>query len=385
MNKGKYKLVNWQESMSVGYEHLQQLENYFIERLGDNLATRLTGYNYGLLPSSDRRSGSSEFDISERITGKVEIKLRSCNAITIGGYRISYNPDHSEYLLYTHSFEEERKQDNTDSKYWDIILSVDPFERIPTGVPNEKENPPRHPDITENYQLSIISKGKTNYEQLGMYHLVIGRIRQHGGRYEVDTNYIPPCTSMNSHPDLLRYYENFGVYLNDIERASKVIISKIRNRQQNSPMAFHIGEMCENMMRYIASIYFLYRNTGRDAVPVEIVNYFSTLAHTSFISLNFIGKAEKEELLKYFYEWSDVTPGSFEELLSDTLSIIYDHNNIRSVMLQLESYLRLMSELWIKLSSLEYIGQHKENIVISERSYQQENKKKETGGWIILD
>lgn len=385
MNINKHNLVNWQTSMGVSYLHLQQTENYFIEHLGDNLATRLTGYNYGLLPSLDRRHHSSEFDISERVTGKVEIKLRSCNAITAGGYRIAYNPTHQEYLSYTHSFEEEKESENSDSSYWDVILSINPFERIPSGVPDEKENPPRHPDAKEDYSLSIVQKGHTNYDQLGAYHLIIGRIRRYGGRYEVDTNYIPASTSMCSHPDLLNYYENFGAYLNDIERASNLILSKIRNRSQNSPLAFHIAIMCENMMRYISVIYFRYRNMGRNALPVEIADYFSTLAHTCFISLNFISKSEKEELLKYFYEWSDITPGSFEELLSNTLSIIYDHNNIRSIMIQMNSFLQIVSELWVRLSTLEYIGQHKENIVISERSYQQETKKKETGGWTILD
>ncbi|WP_165042177.1 hypothetical protein [Dysgonomonas sp. ZJ709] len=385
MKENRYWLANWQASMGINYTHLQQMENYFIERLGDNLATRLNGFNYGLLPSPDRRSESSEFDISERITGKVEIKLRSCNAITIGGYRISYNPGHSDYIMYTHSFDNEQEQDNSGSRHWDIILSIDPFERIPAGSPNEKDNPPRHPDVTEHYQLSIAMQGQISYDQLGMYHLVIGRIRQHGGRYEVDTSFIPACTSMSSHPDLLRYYESFGVCMNDIERASKIIIAKIKNRPQNSPLAYHINTMCENMMRYIASIYFLYRNTGRDALPVDIVNYFSTLAHTCFISLNFISKTEKEELLKYFYEWSDVTPGSFEELLANTLSIIYDHNSIRPVMIQVESFMRIISELWIKLSTLEYVGQHKENIVVSERMYQQETKKNTSGGWTILD
>ncbi|WP_029906688.1 hypothetical protein [Prevotella sp. 10(H)] len=382
MSENRYKLVNWTEGMDVDFKHLQQTENYFIERLGDNLASRLTGYNYGLLPSLDRKQASGEFDISERVTGKVEIRLRSCNGITAGGYRISYNPVHSEYLLYTHSFDEEK--DNSNTSYWDVILSVDPFERIPSGIPDSKENPPRHPDVTEHYQLSLAPQGHVNYERLGSFHLVIGRVRQYGGRYEVDTNYIPPCTSMCSHPDLLKYYESFGSCLNDIERASKIIISKIRNRSQNSPIANYIAVMCENMMRYIASIYFSYRNTGRDALPVEIINYFSTLAHTCYISLDFASKTEKEELLKYFYEWSDVTPGSFEELLSNTLSIIYDHNNIRSTMIQVESFLQIMSELWLRLSTLEYIGQHKENIVVSERVYQQEQAKK-AGGWTILD
>jgi hypothetical protein len=386
MDENKYNLVNWQESMDVGHRHLQQTENYFIERLGDNLATRLTSFNYGLLPSSDRRKSSTEFEINESITGKVEIRLRSCNAVTAGGYRISYNPVHTEYLTYAHSFEETPdKPDNPDTKYWDVILSVSPFDRIPAGIPDEREYPPRHPDVREPYRLSIAAQGHTNYEQLGRYHLVIGRIRKYGKRYEVDSNYIPACTSMCSHPDLLKYYESFGGRLNDMEKASRLIISKIRNRTQNTPLAFHIAVICENIMRYISGIYFHYRNTGRDALPVEIAGYFSTLAHICSTSLDFISKTEKEELLKYFYEWSDITPGSFGELLSDTLSLRYDHHNIRPVMLQADSFLQVLSGLWLRLGALEYIGQHKENIVISERSYQQETKKKESGSWTILD
>ena len=218
-----------------------------------------------------------------------------------------------------------------------------------------------------------------------MYHLVIGRIRQYQGRYEVDDNYIPPCTSMSSHPELLNYCEKFGMHLNHIEKASKGILAKIRNRTQNSALALHIGLLCENTMRYVSSIYFLYRNTGKDAAPIEIVNYFSTLAHTCYISLNFIGKTDKEELLKYFYEWIDITPGSFEELLTTTLSLIYDHNSIRPIMLQVETFLQVMAELWMRLDTLEYVGQHKENIVISERLHQDDTKKKETGVWTILD
>ncbi|MFV0329222.1 MAG: type VI secretion system membrane-associated complex protein TssK [Dysgonomonas sp.] len=385
MQKGnEYRLVNWTEAMDVNRVHLEQTENYFINGLCDTQQTRLTSYNYGLLPSPDKHYDSSEFDISERVTGKVEIRLWRCNAITSGGCRISYNPPQGNYLLYTHTLDTESKDSvASDVQYWDVILTVDPFKRIPAGIPNE-EIPPRHPDVSEYYQVSIVPQGKISNEQPSLYHLIIGRIRQRGGNYEVDTNYIPPCTCIRSHSELLHYYERFAVYLNNIERASKLIIAKVRNRTQNSPIATHITHICEDMMTYIASIYFRYRNMGRDAAPVEIVDYFSTLSHICFSGLNYINKIEKEELLKYFYEWSDVTPGSFEELLSNTLSIIYEHHSIRSVMLQIETFLRIMSELWLKLSTLEYIGQHKENIVVSERVHQRESTAIK-GGWTILD
>jgi hypothetical protein len=340
--------------------------------------------NYGLLPSFDGKENSSEFDISERVTGQVEIKLRRCNALTAGGCRISYNPGQSDYLLYTHSVGAAKELNSSETLYWDVILTVNPFQRIPSGTPDAETEPPRHPDVVEHYGLSIVPHGKTNHDQMGLFHLVIGRIRQKNGRFEVDANYIPPSTTMSSHADLIKYYEDFGVYLNDIERSSNNIISKIRNKSQNTPLAYHICSLCEEMTRYIASVYFLYRNEGRDMPPVYIVNYISTLAHACYISLNFVGKTEKEELLKYFYEWSDVTPGSFEDLLANTLSVIYEHNSIRTVMLQMESFLRVLSELWLKLSTLEYIGQHKDNIVVSERIHQTETLKTK-GGWTILD
>lgn len=388
-HNNNHRLVNWEEGMDVRFGNLRQLEDYFIDRLCDSQAIRLTSYTFGLLPMFGTQADSTEFDISERVTGKVEIRLMRCNALTRGGCRISYNPPQGDYLHYVHSLDDSQQEKGQPSsvvtRFWDVILSVDPYKRVPTGTPHIEDIPPRHPDAMESYRLSIAPQGQVNNEQLGQFHLVIGRIRQSsGGRYEVDTNYIPPCVSVNSHSDLLGYYERFGIYLNDIERASKIIISKVLNRDKNYPIAENICKVCKDMMRYIASIYFPYRNTGRELSPVELVNYFSTLAHTAYVSMSFIGKQEKEEMLKYFYEWSDVTPGSFDELLSDTLSLIYDHNSIRGVMLQVESFLRLMSELWLKLSSLEYIGQHKDNIIVSERRQQVESPKSK-GGWTILD
>jgi len=387
MDRNTHRLVNWIEGMDVNYNHFQQLENYFIDRLGDIQAGRITQYNYGLLPSDDGKSDSSEFNISEQVTGKVEIKLRRCNALTAGGCRISYNPSHDEAIRYVHSFDAGKELTDSSAEYWDVILSVNPFKRVPVGIPNEDETPPRHPDSMEHYDLSIVAKGTILRNQLGFRHLVIGRIRNKGGRYEVDTNYIPPCTSMKSHADLLSYYEDFGVHLGDIERTSSMIISKIRNRaaRKEDDLPKHIGNLCEEIMRYISSIYFIYRNAGKDMTPIHIVNYFSTLAHICFMGLNFIDKQGKEELLKYFYEWSDVTPGTFEDLLSNTLGIIYEHDNIRVTMLQIESFLKIISELWFKLSTLEYIGQRKDNIVISEKWNQPEQVKTDKSGWSILD
>lgn len=384
MNNKEYKRVNWAEGIEIGTYQFEQLEDYYTAAICDASAIRLNRNNFGLLPSADRKTNSSEFDISEQITGTVEVKLRKCNAITMGGCRISYNPSLGNAISYVQKFNLEVNGETSDTSYWDVVITVDPFRRIPTGIPSADSTPPIHPDADPFIGLSAVPKGGLKAEQLGAYHLVIGRIRHFNGRYTVDNNFIPPCTSMNSHADLIRYYEQFGALLNELEKASKTIINKIRNRSQNSPVAIHIGAICEDMMRYIASIYFSYRNIGADATPMAIVNYFSTLAHICYVSMSFIDKTEREELLRYFFEWSDVKPGIFEEMLSSTLGIIYDHNNIRAVMIQVESFMRIMCDLWVRLSTLEYIGQHKENIVVAERRHEVAQAKK-TGGWTIMD
>ncbi|MDR1437287.1 MAG: hypothetical protein LBI65_04120, partial [Candidatus Symbiothrix sp.] len=302
MNTDDYKLVNWQEGMDIRAAHFLQLENYFIECLRDRQAIRLNKNTYGLLPVKEGSDNSTEFDISERITGQVEIKLRRCNALTQGGFRIAYNPERSNFILYTHTFTEKKEESGSIPGYWDVILSANPFLRKPSGIPDAETIPPLHPDAVESYRLSIAGQGKINYDEQGRFHLVIGRIRKNGERYEVDTAYIPPSTTMSSHADLIRYYENFGVYLNEIEKTSEKIISKIRNRTQNTSLAYHINRICEEITRYIAGIYFIYRNEGRDMPPVYFVNFIATLAHVCRISLDFTGKTEKEEVLKYFYE-----------------------------------------------------------------------------------
>ncbi|GHT24854.1 hypothetical protein AGMMS4957_18600 [Bacteroidia bacterium] len=383
MKKCNHQLVNWLEGMNVGDEHFRQLENYFIERLCDTAALHITKHNYGLLPPVDGENTSSEFDISEQVSGKVEIKLRRCNAITAGCCRIAYNPPPEVCLLHTHSFDAGAEAAPAQNTIWDVVLTVNPFVRIPTGTPAADELPPRPPHATEDYQLSVVPRGEIHSDRLGLHHLVIGRIRPYGGRYEVDTQYIPPCTRMSSHPDLLAYYERFGTYLNTLERSSKLILSK--NRSHHSTIAAHVGTLSEDLMHYIATIYFPYRNMGQEEAPIRIVNYFSTLAHVCYVSLNKQSRTETEELLGYFHEWSDVTPGSFEELLANTLGIIYDHNALRTTMLQIETFLHILSDLWLKLSGLEYIGKHKDNIVVSERYHQQEQPKANGTNWSILD
>ncbi len=383
----KKTLVNWVDGMKISKNHLIQTEDYFIDVIRDATNMRLTDFNFGLLPPHKNEKQSSDFEITERISNHVEIELRQCNAITPGGCRININPvNPSEYLKLDYPFESDidSKKKADEQLFWDVILVVRPFDRIPLGTPDPEETPPRHPDARKDYRLFIKPTGQINADEFGMHHLVIGRVTKIGDRYEVDNSYIPPCTSMSSHPDLRKYYERFGKYLNDIETSSHKIIMKIYEKENISDIAKNIKQVCEHLLSHIATVYFSFRNAGRFYSPFEVSNLSSSLAHVCLISINFTPKKKKEEMLQYFYEWSDVTPGNFMEILSEMVELAYNHHNIRHTMEQSEHFLSTFSALWIKLSTLEYIGQHKENIVVAEK-IQKVDVGPRKSEWTILD
>jgi len=377
----KKLLVNWVDGMKISKEHLTHTEDYFIDAVRDSVNIRLNSYNYGILPPYKGETISSDFEIKERMTDHVEIELRRCNAITAGGCRIDFNPsDSSGYLKLNHVFEE---SDNPQENVWDVILIVHPFGRVPVGVPDQDETPPRHPHADKKYVLSVTSKGQINAEELGMHNLIIGRIVKNGNRYEVDRSYIPPCTSMLSHPDLKQYYERFGQYLNDIEVSSHKIIQKILEREKSLSVAVNTQFLCEHILDYVVTVFFKYKNMGRNFSPIEMAELFAAFAHRCFVALNFISKTKRDEMLQYYYEWSDVTPGNFVDLLTNMLESTYDHNNIRAIMGQMDTFLSVFSTLWVKLSTLEYIGFRRDNVVVAIQEKLDIPIRK--SGWTILD
>ena len=380
----EHKLVNWVDGMNVSKAHQIQTEDFFLDALRGNQAIRLTHYNYGLLPIVDKDKPSNDFHIGEQGADRVEITLRRCHAVTAGGYRIDYEPKEGEHMMCNFAIESDKgsASGNNTVNTRDIVLSINPFRRIPTGEPDMDETPPRHPDTEPTYTLTAMPTGEIIPEKLGKYHLVIGRIRCKGQRWEVDGNYIPPCTTMSSYLDLVNYCDRFSIYMTKIEQASKSIIEKVQNQQKTSDIAINVNAICRDIMRYIATIYFSYRNMGKTMEPIRIVDYFASLAHICQCSIGFISKDGKEEMLKYFYDWNDITPGVFESILSETASIIYNHNSIRESMLNMERFLNIFSELWTTLSLLEYIGQTKENIAVTVKSGRQEDT---TSTWSVID
>jgi len=380
----KHKPVNWVDGMKLSSDHFVATDQFNQDFVRDASSVFISNFNYGLLPPFIGQRVSHDIEIIEKATNHIEVRIRHCNAITAEGCRIdiagSANLD--EQLTYTHYFNSENS-DYSKVSIYNILLMVNPFERMPSGTPDPQDNPPRYPSITKGYSIAILPVSEIAPKAMDSYHLTVGQLTLENGRISINTNYIPPSSSMISHPVLTRYYELFNNQYNELQLAAFKIIDKTSGKDGITALGKNIRLLSEKLLDYIAQIFYTYRNLGYQQSPILIAGYGANLAHVFFTGIKLIESKEREEMLKYFYEWRDVTPGNFEELLARNIELVYDHQNIYNSMSMTEEFLKVMVALWNKLGMLEYIGQRKENIVVAEQQMVQQVQLKRS--WTLLD
>ena len=376
----KYRSVNWVDGMKISSDHFVQTDNFIQDIVRDSNSLFLNNNNFGLLPPFNGEQTSLDIQINERASNHIQVKVKQCNAVTAEGYRIHITPSLlGEELTFTHYFSQDATSEASETFY--IVLTVNPHERVATGKPDAEETPIRFPEVSSFYSITILAASQISNQN--NHYLEIGKFTRSSTGVQLIADYIPPCNSILSHKDLVKYFEVFSNQLNEFQLLSFRIIDKITSKDVISPIGKNVKMLCDKMLDYIARIYFSYRNVAYQQPPLVLVGYFSEMAHIFFSSIKSIAGNEREELLKYFYEWKDVTPGNFEELLARLIEIVYNHHDIRSSMQIVDEFLRVLTALWNKLSTLEYIGQRKENIVVAEQQMVQTVQAKRS--WTLLD
>jgi hypothetical protein len=378
----KHKPINWIDGMKLSSAHFIATDQYNQDFIRDARSLPLNGYNYGLLPPFTGQRNSFDIEVMEKATNQVEIKIRHCNAVTAEGCRIDIDTaaNYGQHLVYSHYFNEQVSSRKT---VYNILLQVSSFERVPSGTPDPQENPPRYPEISRGYRIAVIPLSEMAPGAPDGTQLTIGQLITEEGKITINSNYIPPSSTIMSHISLIRYYETFSTLMNDIQLSAFKITDKTSSREAITPLGKNIRFLSEKMLDYLAQIFFGYRNFGYQQSPMHLSGYFSNLAHVFFTGIRLVESKEREEMLKYFYEWRDVTPGNFEELLARNIELIYDHQDIYGSMSLIEEFLKVLAALWSKLSTLEYIGQRRENIVVAEQQVVQQVQVKRN--WTLLD
>lgn len=374
----RFKSINWVNGMKLSSDHFTLNDLYLQDFVRDAVSLNLNNSNYGFLPPFAGYKSSHDIEIIEKATNHIEVRVRYCNAVTPEGCHIDIpQAEHTDMLVHNHYFGQ------SDPRNYAILLVVSPFNRVPAGIPNPEESPIRYPELSKSYSIAVLPESEVSSQSTDSYFLTIGQVYYENGRLLINHGYIPPSSTITSHPTLIRYYESLSILLNDMQLACFKIIDKTGGRDNITPLGKNIRLISEKIVDYIAGLFYEYRNLAHRQPPVIMVGYFSSLAHIFFTAIKLIDPREREELLKYFYEWKDVTPGNFEELLAKTIELVYDHKQISHSMLMVSEFMNVIVALWNKLSGLEYIGQRKENIVVAEQQVVQQVQAKKT--WTLLD
>lgn len=375
-NRREYLPVNWMQGMSVSSSHFIATENSLLEHFLQTVSTLQQPFQYGLLPQKDGRKS-----VELKVTGHGEytkVHLLSYFGVTLGGYLILIDKkEQDEGISCTcpmngDSLEEE----------WDIVLSVSPYDRCPCGVPDVQEMPPRYPNVEPSYKLSLFPRKSGNYGGYDVFSVVVGVLRKIDTNYVLDGNYIPPTLSMSSHPDLHKYTDDFTLRIRTIDAALHKIVEKALEQTDRTSVADSILLLCKELMRMTSSIFFDWRNAYFMS-PYRIVVLLVNFASTVQCGLKFLSRKEKEEMLKYFHEWNGIAPATFEQMLDEVTNKRYNHSRINESMVSVGGAIEALEELLVSLSRLEFIGQHKESIVISERQIQDTSSSGRN--WTLVD
>ncbi|MUH34703.1 hypothetical protein D9O36_02510 [Zobellia amurskyensis] len=349
--------VNWIDGMKINKNHFITMENSTLEMIRNSERKDISPINYGLLPQLSDQDNSLDVLISVDGQLSINVVLNRCRAITLGGYKIDITQHTTDLLVESgHILKTQYTIDKEQSELY-VVLSTNPFERIAVGDSDIEEEPPRRPYVFPQYKLNILPKNETSEYELGMHHLTIGKILIEDGKTIVDADFIPPCRSVQSHPDLKFTYSELGSFLNQMELFSLHIIQKIYQKKQTNDLAGVALYLAEQVMRYLNEIITEFRFVDKYESPIHMIMKSVNLGRVIKSSLDVFVGSGKENFLNYLTNWCDLNQGAFENILIETIELEYVHSDINSTLVKVSSFTKLMLSLFKKLSELDYIGE----------------------------
>ena len=250
--------------------------------------------------------------------------------------------------------------DSSKEENFHVLLSVQPYSRIPIGNADPSEEPPRYPFTIPEIKVHILPEEQVTHKELGSYFIYIGKIKMMEGQPEIISEYIPPCSSIQSHTRLIDLHSKYDNFFSQLELNLLKILRKIQDKEQSNELAKAVSILSTNVLYFISTSILEFRWKIENQPPISM---FEFVARCARIIRNVVdansGKA-KEELLNYFMDWCNLNQGEFEEILINTVNFQYEHSRIQDTAVIMNQFVEVISTLFDKLSDLEYIGKKKD-------------------------
>ena len=102
--------------------------------------------------------------------------------------------------------------------------------------------------------------------------------------------------------------------------------------------------------------------------PIGMIEFLLRLVQNIKTVIDCLTDKEREEMLAYLAEWSELTPGVIENKLNSSINLQYNHLEIAQTLTAVDSFYKIVAGLLAKLSQLEFIGKRKgQGVFIDER------------------
>ena len=376
--KNTYLPINWTDGVKLTKDHF--INNYFnsIATVNDYTNVQLNNYNYGIVDEATDTSFEME---TKANNSNLEVALKKCHCIAKNGHLIVFNTDiYGEDFPQASLFGSSLDPNANDTFY--VIVSVNPYNLIPVGIPDPEVVPLHHPNAAPEIKLHIINKNEVNPNFLEGYFLILKKYDFKNGVFDEDTKYIPPVSKLKNHKLLTDFNKNATMELEQIYDFSIKIHKKNIHNSMNNKLVLNTFSLCEKIIGFYTDAIFFLRNRALEEPPIFMLEKIVILSNSLMATLSLMDEKEKEMLLQYYYEWVDVKPSELLQVISQTNGATYDHNDIYETLQKTDQFIGIIKKLWKKLSELEYIGVRKENIVISEETKTTAPKSRT---WSILD
>ena len=360
--KIKYFHVNWQNGMNISKEHFIQMENAFTAEIADARGVLLNNINYGLFPVGIGSQGSVKTVIKIDNQKFLRVRIFSCQAVTRSGARIDILEEHQLPELES-DISMLLDQAGSEGEYFYILLSVNAFNRQPFGELNTFEEPPRHPYTIPGYGISLVSEKDLLAQSVQPDSLIIGKLKIEQGVPEIADEYLPSCMTVKSHMRLMEFCEMTEKIFSQLELNLLSIIRKINEKNQDTSLAKSVGTLSENLLNYISENHLRLRFEIPNQPPVFLFMYIANAARVIRNTIDSDASANKEELLNYFTNWSELKQGDFEKLLVYCINFEYRHFDTLLSVEQFGEFLQIIARLFEKLEALTYIGKKKETSI----------------------
>ena len=255
-----YFQVNWINGMKITADHFIELENHFIYRTQSSFAGCVNALNYGLIPGFDDNTSLPHFSVS--LNHEKVIILHGFIALTPDGHLLQI-PARQEFPI---------TRPNVAAEWYYLVVSAQPYVRKQFGEINPHENPSRYPYTMQDYRFEFFAPNKEHYHVLEPNKIPVGLYN--GIAFEEDKSYIPPCTTIQAHPELILLYKVVQEAFSELER--KVLSLLLTKDHANNPMlASMIGFFSQNKTAIDSLIqyqppYFLVEKIQQIA---RIINY----------------------------------------------------------------------------------------------------------------